>query len=90
MTTDVLSTSGFEFELSLPIRGLLLQKGKLRGIYVDGGIIPVTEELPKEVHRAVIKGRYGRSVTVREFQSSLEVLLEVDYRSWPVFFAKIL
>ncbi|WP_099209970.1 hypothetical protein [Thermococcus henrietii] len=79
---------GFD-EYVVPVRGFLLQRGKLTGIYVKDGIIPVTEELPKEVHKAVVKGRVKKEITVREIrygeEDVIEVLLEADYQSWTVF-----
>ncbi|NJE54938.1 hypothetical protein [Thermococcus sp. 21S9] len=79
---------GFD-EYVVPVRGFLLQRGKLAGIYVKDGIIPVTEELPKEVHKAVVKGRVKKEITVREIrygeEDVLEVLIEADYQSWTVF-----
>ncbi|AHL21688.1 hypothetical protein [Thermococcus nautili] len=79
---------GFD-EYVVPVRGFLLQRGKLTGIYVKDGIIPVTEELPKEVHKAVVKGRVKKEITVREIrygeEDVLEVLIEADYQSWTVF-----
>ncbi|WP_297062473.1 hypothetical protein [Thermococcus sp.] len=79
---------GFD-EYVIPVRGFLLQRGKLAGIYVKEGIIPVTEELPKEVHRAVVKGRVKNEITVREIhyreEDTIEVLIEADYQSWTVF-----
>ena len=81
---------GVEFnEYVLPVRGFLLKRGKLAGIYVKGGMIPVTEELPRDVHRAAVKGRIKREITVREIPAEgfIEVLIETDYRSWTVFTA---
>ena len=94
MTVGVgrLETTGYDVgfdEYVVPVRGFLLQRGKLTGIYVKDGIIPVTEELPKEVHKAVVKGRVKKEITVREIrygeEDVIEVLLEADYQSWTVF-----
>ena len=81
---------GVEFdEYVVPVRGFLLRKGKLAGIYVKEGLIPVTEELPAEVHKAVVKGRVKKEITVREIhygeEDVLEVIIEADYQSWTVF-----
>ncbi|AFL94647.1 hypothetical protein CL1_0438 [Thermococcus cleftensis] len=79
---------GFD-EYVVPVRGFLLQRGKLAGIYVKDGIIPVTEELPKEVHQAVVHGHIKKEVTVREIhygeEDIIEVLIEADYQSWTIF-----
>jgi len=75
-------------EIVVPLRGFLFEHGKLRGIYVKEGIIPVTEELPKEVNEAILKGKAKRKAIIREIRDesgeTLEVYLEVEYQSWPV------
>jgi len=81
---------GVEFdEYVVPVRGFLLRKWKLAGIYVKEELIPVTEELPIEVHKAIVKGRVKKEVTVREIrygeENVIEVLIEADYQSWTVF-----
>jgi len=85
-------SSGFDVsfdEIVVPVKGFLLERGKLAGIYVKDGIIPVTEELPREVHKAVVKGKVKREITVREIrygdEDVIEVLIEADYQSWTVF-----
>ena len=75
-------------EVVVPLRGFLFEHGKLRGLYVKEGIIPVTEELPKEINEAVLRGKAKRKAIIREIHDNdgetLEVYLEVEYQSWPV------
>ena len=79
---------GFD-EYVVPVRGFLLERGKLAGIYVGKGVIPVTEELPMEVHKAVLKGKVKKEIIVREInygdEDMIEVIIEADYQSWTVF-----
>jgi len=75
-------------ESVVPLKGFLFEHGKLKGIYFKGGILPVTEELPKEVNEAILRGKAKRKAIVREIRDesgeTLEVYLEVEYQSWPV------
>jgi len=72
-------------EYTVPVRGFLFEKGRLKGIYVKEGLLPVTEVLPKEVNEAVLRGKAQKNVVVRESKDALEVSIVVEYRTWPVF-----
>ena len=79
-------------EYTLPIKGFILRRGRLVGIYVKEVIIPVTEELPREVHKAVVRGHVNNKITVREInyggnREVIEILIETEYQSWTVFLA---
>ncbi|WP_457741409.1 hypothetical protein [Thermococcus sp.] len=98
MTVGVERVRNSEFdvgfnEIVVPVKGFLLKRGKLAGIYVKDVIIPVTEKIPREVHKAVVKGRVKREITVREIyygnENVIEVLIETDYQSWTVFTAEL-
>ncbi|WP_297089828.1 hypothetical protein [Thermococcus sp.] len=75
-------------EYEVPVRGFLFKDGRLEGIYVKGGILPVTEELPRDVHEDILRGRSGKKLLVREVRYAgaeiLEVYIQDGYRTWPV------
>ncbi|NJE75529.1 hypothetical protein [Thermococcus sp. ES12] len=75
-------------EYEVPVRGFLFKDGRLEGVYVKGGILPVTEELPRDVHEDILRGRSGKRLIVREVRyagaEALEVYIQDGYRTWPV------
>ncbi|NJE06543.1 hypothetical protein E3E36_10430 [Thermococcus sp. M36] len=81
-------------EYEVPIRGFLFREGKLEGVYVEGGMLTVTEELPRDVHEDILRGRAGRRLMVREVRyrgmNVLEVYIQDGYRAWPIHVAEFL
>ncbi|NJE60769.1 hypothetical protein [Thermococcus sp. 21S7] len=80
-------------EYEVPVRGFLFKDGRLEGVYVKGGILPVTEELPRDVHEDILRGRSGKRLLVREVRYAgaevLEVCIHDGYRTWPVHVARL-
>jgi len=80
-------------EYLIPIRGFLLRAGKLAGIYVGGGLLPVEGELPREVSDDVLRGRVKRSLFVREVLREglalIEAYLNDGGRDWLVYKAAV-
>ncbi|ASA77108.1 hypothetical protein [Thermococcus sp. 5-4] len=80
-------------EYEVPVRGFLFRDGRLEGVYVKGGILPVTEELPRDVHEDILRGRSNKKLLVREVRYAgaevLEVYIQDDYRTWPVYVTKL-
>ena len=80
-------------EYSIPIKGFLLKAGKLAGIYVDEGLVPVEGELPREISDDVVRGRVKRTLLVREFLKGglarIEAYLQDGGRDWLVYRAAV-
>ncbi|NJE30720.1 hypothetical protein E3E38_06645 [Thermococcus sp. 18S1] len=97
--TEVLGKSGFVLyeetieEYEVPIKGFLFKGGKLEGIYVGSGLLPVTEELPRDINEDILKGRAKKKLLVREIKYNgtevIEAYIQDGYRTWPVYEASI-
>ncbi len=76
-------------EYSIPIKGFLLKAGKLAGIYVDEGLVPVKRELPRELNDDIVRGRVKRTLLVREFLKGglamIEAYLHDGGRDWLIY-----
>jgi hypothetical protein len=75
-------------EYFLPIRGFLLRGSRLEGIYVENGLLPVDEEVPRDVVEDVIKGSVKKILLIREVIRGSVQLIEAyindDGRKWLV------
>ncbi|NJE84801.1 hypothetical protein E3E23_02965 [Thermococcus sp. CX2] len=75
-------------EFEVPVRGFLFKGGKLEGVYIKGGIIPVTVELPKDINEAVLRGKAQKKLLIREVRykgkGTIEVYIQDGYRVWPI------
>ncbi len=73
-------------ETEVPVRGYLLRKGRLIGIYVDEGLIPVEEELPVDAHRHFLEGKVEGRLIIRTAKHTegeiIEVHLTEGHKSW--------
>ena len=80
-------------EYLIPIKGFLLKAGKLVGIYVDDGLLPVEGELPREISDDVVRGKVKRTLFVREVLKEglalVEAYLNDGRRDWLVYKASV-
>ncbi|ACJ15700.1 hypothetical protein TON_0215 [Thermococcus onnurineus NA1] len=96
---EVLGKSGFVSyreiieEYEVPIRGFLFKGGTLKGIYVRGGLLPVTEELPKDINEDILRGKARKKLLVREIKYKgaeiIEIYIQDGYITWPVYEASL-
>lgn len=80
-------------EYGVPIRGFLLKTGKLIGIYVGDGLVPIEGELPREISDDVVNGKIGGTLLVREVLKGglalIEAYLTDGNRDWLVYKAAV-
>lgn len=92
MGTAMLNDTGFlpgnVSEYEVPIRGFLLKAGRLVGIYLNGGFLPVNEELPRDLNEDILRGRVKKRLLVREIIESglhlIEAYIHDGYMAWLV------
>ncbi len=75
-------------EYEIPIRGFLLKAGRLVGIYLNDGFLPVSEELPRDLNEDILRGRVKKHLLVREIIESglrlIEAYVHDGYMAWLV------
>jgi len=80
-------------EYSLPIKGFLLRRNRLEGIYVDDGLLPVDEEIPRDVVEDVIRGSVKKILLIREVIRGsvrlIEAYINDGGRNWLVHKAPV-
>ena len=98
MVLDIKRSKNLGYEITIneyhvPIKGFLLRGKRLRGIYVENGLLPVEEELPKDVGEDIIRGSVRRILLVREvIKGSLrliEAYINAGGRRWLVHRASV-
>ncbi|ASJ08759.1 hypothetical protein A3L11_05780 [Thermococcus siculi] len=80
-------------EYQVPIKGFLLRGHHLKGIYIEDGLLPVDEDLPRDVNEDIIRGSVKKILLVREvIKGSLrliEAYINDDGRRWLVHRAPV-